>query len=212
MPEMILCACGCGKPIPSRDKRGIPRRWAKGHSSFHKDWKTRLSKNAQCACGCGAFFAPYDHHGRRRTFISGHNARGRTVPIEKRFWNKVFKTLGCWIWCGTRSRLGYGLISFDGKKQQLAHRVSWFLRHGEWPRSETLDHTCGNRSCVNPSHLEECSKGENSRRGVIASFPVHICGRPFDGTYQTKTGTRRYCKTCRREKDRKRYRSHLISK
>lgn len=50
----------------------------------------------------------------------------------------------------------------------LAHRFSYMLRHGSVP--DTLDHLCRNPTCVNPDHLEPCSRGENVRRGKRAKL------------------------------------------
>ncbi len=59
----------------------------------------------------------------------------------------------CWLWTASVNKQGYGhLLAF--KKVLLAHRVSWFLSHGEMPPSD-LDvcHHCDTPSCVNPAHL-----------------------------------------------------------
>lgn len=72
---------------------------------------------------------------------------------------------GCWVWQGAKSR-GYGLKWRDGKSR-LAHRVYYEQVHGP---ADTLDHLCRNKACVNPDHLEPCSRGENVRRGDVAKL------------------------------------------
>ena len=47
----------------------------------------------------------------------------------------------------------------------LAHRYAWFLKYGREP-SETLDHTCYVRHCVNPDHMIERTLEENQREGL----------------------------------------------
>jgi hypothetical protein len=69
---------------------------------------------------------------------------------------------GCWPWVGVVTATGYGQFSIMGKALK-AHRYSYFLHYGEWPKY-TIDHLCMNKTCVNPSHLEDVTPGENKRR------------------------------------------------
>jgi DNA-binding XRE family transcriptional regulator len=74
-------------------------------------------------------------------------------PLEDRFWEKVDKTNGCWIWNGGQFQNGYGKFTIKGR-QYRAHRVSYELAHGPIPADALLRHTCGNRLCVRPEHLK----------------------------------------------------------
>ncbi len=73
--------------------------------------------------------------------------------------------VGCWNWTGTCDRDGYGKIKGEPPERRTlaAHRVSYELLVG--PTSETIDHLCRNRRCVNPSHLEATSLRDNILRG-----------------------------------------------
>lgn len=103
---------------------------------------------------------------------------------EERFWSKVNKQgpkrkhmkTRCWVWeAGIRKGTnrqgyktgGYGTFWLDGKNV-LAHRMSWYWKHGKWPELE-LDHVCRRRTCVRPSHLRLATRAENVLCGVSPS-------------------------------------------
>lgn len=71
----------------------------------------------------------------------------------------------CWIWCGALFTQGYGMFWLDGK-QRRAHRVLYVWTYGELGLGDDLDHTCRNRSCVNPDHLQVTTRRENVLRGT----------------------------------------------
>lgn len=87
-----------------------------------------------------------------------------SVPIEERFWAKVDKTPGCWLWLGTKDEWGYGRF-WDGTRPGLAHRFSYTLAGGVIPPKYVIDHLCRTASCVNPKHLDAVPHRENISRG-----------------------------------------------
>ena len=91
--------------------------------------------------------------------------------LPERFWNKVNKTEGCWLWTAALSH-GYGRFGKGG----AAHRLAWEDRNGPIPEGLVLDHLCRVPRCVNPEHLEPVTHRENTltRCAPLASC---LCGQ-----------------------------------
>lgn len=70
----------------------------------------------------------------------------------ERFWNRVEKGPGCWLWTGGLLNSGYGQARLDGINM-CAHRASFELTHGYRPNGRRVRQTCRNKLCVNPEHL-----------------------------------------------------------
>lgn len=131
--------------------------------------------------------------------------RGDEIDLS----GKIDQAGECWLWLGSRMNMGYGRISVNGR-EHLAHRLLFEALVGPIT-SDTLDHLCRVRHCVNPSHLEPVSRGENVLRGnsLPAMNARKTCcprGHPFlpPNLYVTKLGYRD-CRACHSEKHKAQY-------
>lgn len=104
----------------------------------------------------------------------------------------------CWPWQGAIGKLGYGTYG-----TLFAHRLSYEYLVGPIPAGTELDHTCRNKTCVNPAHLEPVTHRENILRGGagILRRRQATCrrGHPWtpENTHRTTNGYRQ-CRACRR--------------
>lgn len=95
------------------------------------------------------------------------------------FWERADTSAGrdaCWPWTGRTDQNGYGLVDIEinGRRTTTtAHRVGWAVTIGRifayklpaWrPGGLELDHTCRNRSCVNPRHMDIVDHATNVQR------------------------------------------------
>ena len=131
---------------------------------------------------------------------------------EERFYAKVEKTAGCWLWTAYRNTDGYGVLGVAGRLVR-AHRFAYELLVGSIPRGLQIDHLCRVRHCVNPAHLEVVTQRENTLRGEGAcarnAAKTHcpkghplVAGNLF--LFELRRGHRE-CLICRRERHRAYY-------
>jgi hypothetical protein len=115
--------------------------------------------------------------------------------------NISFTDNGCWEWTATKVNTGYGFITFS-RKGWLVHRLTYLWVKGEIPDGFTIDHTCRNRACCNPDHLEAVTLQVNILRAKRGQLDVdlnacrngHALADP--NSYYARRDGRRQCKKC----------------
>lgn len=111
---------------------------------------------------------------------------------------EVDRETGCWNWTGYKSDQGYGRVFREGTAMG-AHRAMWKATYpGTLKPRVHLDHTCNNRACINPDHLEIVTQKENNKRR--ADRATHCKnGHPITEDSHYTFGDRRRCKQCQRD-------------
>ena len=123
--------------------------------------------------------------------------------VIARFWSFVDKSGECWVWTGWNNGRYPGFSV--GRTKLYAHRFSYELHKGPIPEGAVIDHTCRNKMCVNPAHLEAVTNQENVLRGdspQVMSLKRRpdqdLCGR---GIHPWVPGAKR-CAACKLESSR----------
>lgn len=80
--------------------------------------------------------------------------------LPDRFWSKVNKTEGCWLWTAGQFKDGYGGYGI-GRKVYRAHRVAFEDANGPIAPGLVIDHRCRVKLCVRPDHLQAVTQSVN---------------------------------------------------
>jgi hypothetical protein len=126
----------------------------------------------EVAAGRGWCRNHYMRHYRRGGDPAVMLPRGNfSTPVSTRL--RMFKKQsdGCWLWVAFKNPKGYGLVGSKGSVV-LAHRAIYKELVGPIDGDLTLDHLCGVRACVNPEHLDPCTRRENYFRGGVPHFEL----------------------------------------
>lgn len=147
--------------------------------------------------------------GREQMYVKG-SGTNRHRPVEERFWEKVDKTDGCWLWLGALNvrSTGDGTGKFGVRPGVLVHAHRWAYEAlvGPIPEGLELDHLCNTPRCVRPDHLEPVTRQTNQRR--YGNLTTH-CPQGHEyteaNTYiRSKGNGRRQCRKCHTDQQRRR--------
>lgn len=137
--------------------------------------------------------------------ITPHPIEGQAM---KRFWAKVDERSPeeCWPWLDTISNRGYGRFYLDSLTYVSAHVYMYELVVEPIPFGTEIDHTCKNKWCVNPYHLEVVTHRENMQR-YNGTTETHCAnGHEYAVVGFRITGHNgRTCRECARKRRRKAY-------
>ena len=146
---------------------------------------------------------------------AGIYKRAKRDPNERFDEKYIIRKSGCWEWTGYINDGGYGTFH-TSERPVLAHRFSYNRAYGEIMEGLELDHLCRNRRCVNPNHLEQVTRRENTMRGnapqklklrqkMIADQRMEKCknGHSYRETPPYMNGLRKHCRICKADSKRR---------
>ena len=140
-----------------------------------------------CACGCGQELPTPVCRTRIPRFINGHNSFRLGTPYA------IDPSTECWNWLREKNEKGYGRLVRD-RRRWLAHMWYYVQKYGPVPEGLQLDHTCRNRGCCNPDHVEPVTQSINQRRGLNSKLTLEQVDelKMLKGTCSTRDAAKNF--------------------
>ena len=110
---------------------------------------------------CGAHYMRWYRHGDPS--IDRTHAQRPVTPLFERLSARLAPNGSCLEWQGPVLPRGYGYISERNQKHYV-HRLAYEKHHGPVPAEYDVHHTCENKRCCNPDHLEAVTRKEHAAR------------------------------------------------
>lgn len=104
----------------------------------------------------------------------------KKTTTEERFWRRVRKTSGCWLFEGNGDNgHGYHHMCRSGRDEGhvYVHRFSYEIHHGPIPDGLEVMHSCDVRNCVNPAHLSVGTRRDNIVDMIRKNRHSRVTGR-----------------------------------
>lgn len=146
---------------------------------------------------------------------NGRKQQRRLLTLEERLLRLVeYDTNGgCWLWGGSIDRAGYGRAMGHSRRSVGVHRLSFEHFVGPLAEGYEIDHLCRVLSCLNPAHLEQVTPRENVLRSngpAALNARKEVCakGHPYIEPNIIWEGTKRVCRACRNDYQRRYYHQH----
>jgi hypothetical protein len=103
------------------------------------------------------------------------------IPLDQKLLNRCeFDPVsGCWNWTGFIKNSGYG--SFTARKKgktvtKTVHRWAYEVFIGPIEEGAIIRHSCDNKLCINPSHLETGTQKDNMQDRLTRTWrPITHC-------------------------------------
>jgi hypothetical protein len=128
------------------------------------------------------------------------------LPLEERLLARCVpnQTTGCWNWTGFRKNSGYGSFTVSQKGKTItksAHRWAYEIFIGSISTNAVIRHSCDNKLCINPAHLETGTQKDNMQDWLARTWrPITYCINGHELKPSNLIGVKRKrCGICQRQ-------------